>query len=85
MKLDVKSFALTCGIVWGVSLFVITWWLIAVDQCVGEKIFLGHFYIGYSVSPMGSVVGLFWAFVDGVIGGGIFAWVYNLLCGKFKS
>ena len=31
MKLNVKAFALTSGILWGVGLFAITWWLIAFE------------------------------------------------------
>jgi hypothetical protein len=29
MKLNVKAFALTCGLVWGLGLFILTWWIIA--------------------------------------------------------
>jgi len=33
---------------------------------------------------MGSVVGLIWAFFDGLIGGVIFAWLYNILAGRIS-
>ena len=29
MKLDVKAFALSCGLIWGVGLFLVTWWIVA--------------------------------------------------------
>jgi hypothetical protein len=33
--------------------------------------------LGYTLTPMGSVLGLLWGLVDGLIGGAIFAWLYN--------
>jgi hypothetical protein len=41
MKLNVKSFALTCGIVWGLGLFFLTWWFIAFDGATGEPTLIG--------------------------------------------
>lgn len=82
MRLNVKAFALTCAIFWGLSVFIITWWLIALYGASGARTFLGLFYFGYSVSPVGSVIGLIWAFFDGLICGAIFAWLYNLIAGR---
>ena len=58
MRLNVKSFALTCGIVWGLGLFAGTWWIIVFDGVTEEITFLGRFYRGYNISPVGSIVGL---------------------------
>ncbi len=77
MKLNIKAFALTCGIIWGLGLFLMTWWIIAFDGATGDPTPIGLFYRGYSISPIGSIVGLIWAFVDGMICGAIFAWLYN--------
>ena len=79
MKFDVKAFALTCGLVWGLGLFFLTWWIIAFDGATGEVTLIGRLYRGYTISAMGSLVGMIWAFFDGLIGGAIFAWLYNLL------
>ena len=79
MKLNIKSFALTCGLVWGFALFLLTWWIMAFDGSTGEPTLIGRLYRGYSISPAGSFIGLAWAFGDGLIGGAIFAWLYNLL------
>ena len=79
MKLNVKAFALTCGLVWGTALFLLTWWTIAFDGVTGEPTLIGRLYRGYSISPAGSFIGLAWGFADGLIGGAIFAWLYNLL------
>jgi hypothetical protein len=79
MKLNVKAFALTCGLMWGLGLFLLTWWIIAFEGPTGEITFIGHIYRGYCISPLGSIFGLVWAFFDGLIGGAIFAWLYNIL------
>jgi hypothetical protein len=79
MRLDIKAFALTCGILWGLGLFFLTWWIIAFDGATGDITFIGRIYRGYCISPLGSIIGLMWAFVDGLIGGAIFAWVYNFI------
>ncbi len=79
MKLNVKAFALACGLVFGFGLFFLTWWIIAFDGATGEATFIGRLYRGYSISPVGSVVGLVWAFFDWLIGGAIFAWLYNVI------
>ena len=79
MRLNVKAFALACGLMWGVGLFALTWWLMMFEGATGEKLGIGRFYIGYNVSPLGSVIGMVWGFFDAIIGGAIFAWLYNLL------
>ena len=82
MKLNVKAFALVFGIIWGVGLFLLTWWIIMFDGATGEPTLIGRLYRGYTISPLGSVIGLAWAFFDGLIGGAIFAWLYNLIAGR---
>jgi len=79
MKLNVKAFALTCAIVWSLGIFFLTWWIIAFDGSTGEPMLIGRLYRGYTISPVGSVIGLIWAFPDALVGGAIFAWLYNLL------
>ena len=83
MKLNVKAFALTSGIIWGVGLFLLTWWIIAFDGATGEPTLIGRLYLGFDISPAGSVIGFVWAFADGLIGGAIFAWLYNLISTRF--
>ncbi len=82
MKLNIKAFALTCGLIWGLGLLCLTWWIIAFEGATGDPTFIGRLYRGYSISPLGSIIGMLWAFADAAIGGAIFAWLYNLLSGK---
>lgn len=85
MKLNVKAFALALGLIWGVGLFLLTWWIIAFEGSTGEPTLIGMVYRGYTISPLGSVIGLVWGLPDGLIGGAIFAWLYNLLVGMLSS
>ena len=65
MKLNVKAFALACALVWGIGLFLYTWWIMAFDGATGEMTFIGRLYRGYSLSPLGSFISLIWGVVDG--------------------
>jgi hypothetical protein len=77
MKLSVKALALSSGIFWGLCLFLCT--LLAVYN--GYLYEVAHFFEGiypyYTITFMGSVIGLVWGFVDGFIVGLIFGWLYN--------
>ena len=77
MKLNIKAMAIAFGLVLGISLFVITWWIILLEGPSNTTTFIGKFYIGYSLTPTGSIIGLVWGLVDGAIGGAMFAWLYN--------
>ena len=79
MKLNIKAFALTCGLIWGLGRLCLTWWIIAFEGATGDPTFIGRLYRGYSISPAGSIIGMLWAFADAAIGGAIFAWLYNAL------
>ena len=84
MKLNAKTMALTCGIFWGLAVFLGTVWLLITGSAGTTASLLGKFYIGYSLSFTGAIIGLIWGFVDGLICGFIFAWLYNLLLPKEK-
>ncbi len=83
MRLNVLAMGLAFGLIWGLGLFILTWWIILFDGQTGETTIIGLVYRGYSITAVGSVIGLIWAFFDGLIGGVVFAWLYNLLAGRF--
>ena len=79
MKFNIKSFGLTCGIIWGLTILLSTFWML-ITQASGKTFGkLSKFYLGYSVSWGGAFIGMLWGFVDGLIIGAIFAWLYNKL------
>jgi hypothetical protein len=85
MRLNVKAVGLSFGLVWGLGLFFVTWWIIAFEGATGDITLIGLIYRGYSISPLGSLIGLLWAFADGFVGGLIFAWLYNFLSAKLTK
>jgi hypothetical protein len=85
MRLNVKAFALTAGLFWGTGLCFIAWWIMLFDGPTGEPTLIGQIYRGYSISPLGSLIGLGWGLVDGMIGGAVFAWLYNALATRAAS
>ncbi len=84
MKLNVKALALASGLIWGLGLFGLTWWVIAFEgaEAAEYTTMIGRVYRGFSFTAAGSFIGLAWGFADGLIGGAIFAWLYNLLAGR---
>jgi hypothetical protein len=84
MKLNVRAFGFTCALFLGVGLFLLTWWIILFQKATAEVTFVGKVYRGYSITPLGSVIGLVWGLADGFIAGMIFAWLYNRFSGKKK-
>jgi hypothetical protein len=85
MKINLKAFALTCGIIWGLGLFALTWWIIAFDGITHEVTAIGRLYRGYNISPIGSLLGLVWGFFDALVCGAIFAWLYNLMAARSEN
>jgi len=79
MKLDTKAFATTCALLWGLGLCLGTLWIVLLDGPSVDPTFIGRVYRGYSVTPVGSLIGLVWGLADGAIGGACFAWLYNRL------
>jgi len=61
VRLNVKALALASGLVWGLGLFFLTWWMIAFDGVTREPMLIGHVYRGFNIGPLGSVIGLAWA------------------------
>jgi hypothetical protein len=79
MRINVKAFGIAVGIWWGLGLFALTWWMILVHGSTGDRLLIGWVYPGYNVSPMGSLIGLAWGLADGLVGGAVLAWLYNVV------
>jgi hypothetical protein len=46
-----------------------------------ERTIIGQCYRGYTISPIGSVIGLGW----GLVGGAVFAWLYNVIANRTSA
>jgi protoporphyrinogen oxidase len=78
-KLDRTAFALAVGAVSGVTLFLATAILVLKGgETVGPNlVLLSQYFPGYTVTPVGSLLGLLYGFMAGVAGGWLFALVRN--------
>lgn len=79
LRLSVISFGLAVGataalyvFLLGISAGLFGWGLIAVQV-------LSNLFIGYEPSFVGAIAGGVWAFVDGLVGGILIAFIYNRL------
>ena len=84
--LNAKMLGLILGIIFGLVIFIATNWLVLkgpqLDESgqyvIGPHLqLLSQFFIGYSVSFFGSVIGFIYGFAVGTICGALIGWVYN--------
>lgn len=76
MQLNKVALGLAAGILTGISLFLVTLAVMALGG--GEHLALiSKFYLGYSVTFVGSILGLIYGFIDGFVCGWLLAWLYN--------
>jgi hypothetical protein len=79
MNLRKRALGLSLGIVFGLAIFIATIWATMGGHGLTLS-GLGAYYPGFTVSYLGAVVGLFWGFVSGFVGGVLIAWFYDLFC-----
>ena len=79
-RLNAIVSGLVTGIIFGLIIFVATnWLLLKGGEPVGPHLaLLGQFFLGYTVSFLGSLVGLLYGFVTGFILGFAVAFLYNI-------
>jgi protoporphyrinogen oxidase len=80
-KLDRVAFGVSLGTVTGLALFLATLLLVLKGgDVVGPNLrLLSEYFPGYRVTASGSVIGLFYGFVTGFIGGWLFALLRNTM------
>jgi hypothetical protein len=79
LRLNAHVLGFVLGILFSLGIFVATNWLVIKRGAViGPHLsLLSQYFIGYSVSFVGSLIGVLYAFVLGYVSGLIIAWVYN--------
>ena len=80
MKLRPVALGVALGSVWGVSLFITTW--ISYYTGYGRlflEVLAQSIYPGYTITPLGSFLGLFYGFADGFISAALIGYIYNKL------
>lgn len=77
--LNSKNLGLAAGILWGISMFALTILAIFTGYGTAWLELMASIYPGYTISWVGSILGLIYGFLDGFIGLYIFGWLYNKL------
>ncbi len=79
MRLNATVFGVVLGLVFGLVVFIATIWLVLKGgEVIGPHLgLLGHFFIGYRVTFLGSFIGLIYGFVIGFLVGFLIATLYN--------
>lgn len=86
LRLNAKILGLILGLLMGSAIFIATNWLVIKgghlnprgEYVVGPHLqLLSQFFIGYRVSFLGSIIGFFYGFALGTLGGAIIGWIYN--------
>ena len=81
---------LVLGLVFGLGVFVATNWLVIKGgEPVGPHLqLLGQYFIGYEVTPIGSLIGFAWGFASGFalgwIGAGLRNFIVSIYVNIFK-
>lgn len=82
MKLEARAMALAAGLLWGCAIFAVTV-VHALWPGYGQAFLdgLASVYPGFraGTGAQSVVVGTLYAFIDGFVAGGLFAWVYNAM------
>lgn len=81
MRLNATVHGLVFGFTFGLIIFIATIWLVIKGgEVVGPNLaLLGHFFIGYDVTLLGSFIGFLYGFVTGFVLGSFIAGVYNFI------
>ena len=79
IRLNGQVLGLVLGVIGALIIFVATNWLVFKGgDVVGPHLsLLGQFFIGYSVTFVGSFIGAVYGFVTGYLSGLLIGWVYN--------
>jgi protoporphyrinogen oxidase len=81
LRVDRVALGLSLGVLGGLGLFAATLALVlAGGPVVGPTLgLLGQYFPGYSVTWLGSLLGLFYGFLSGFVGGWVFAGLRNMV------
>jgi hypothetical protein len=86
MKLRPIAFGIALGAVWGGALFITTW--LSYFTGYGRlflEVLAQSIYPGYTITPAGSFLGLFYGFLDGLVSATLIGWIYNKIVSHGSS
>ena len=79
LRLDAKILAIVLGVLFALAIFASTNWLVMKggDRVGPHLELLSQYFIGYTVTFPGSLIGAAYGFALGALGGGLIGWIYN--------
>ncbi|MEZ5428806.1 MAG: hypothetical protein R2747_21355 [Pyrinomonadaceae bacterium] len=80
-KLDGVALGISVGTIFGLLIFLATNILVfkGGDEIGPNLVLLNQYFLGYEVTPVGSLIGLFYGFVTGFVLGWLSAVIRNLI------
>jgi hypothetical protein len=77
-RLSPIALGVALGTVWGGALFITTWFSYFTGYgSLFLEVLARSVYPGYTITPAGSFLGLFYGFLDGFISAALIGWIYN--------
>ena len=77
VSLGVASFAIACGVTWGLAVAILAIAAGLFGWGIGLAATLQDLYIGFGPGFVGAIAGAVWGFANGFIFGMLVAWIYN--------
>ena len=79
MKLNARAMGFTVGVIWGLSLFLVTMLSLWSGRVYGRHFLyaMASIYPGFDISNNGAILGVCYGFVDGFVFGWLIAKIYN--------
>lgn len=79
LRLNGQILGFVLGFIGALIIFAATNWLVLKGgEVVGPHLnLLGNFFIGYSVTFVGSLIGAIYGFITGYLSGLLIGWIYN--------
>ena len=81
-RLKPVALGLSLGIFWGLSLFLLTFFILWHGETMELTSKLGRVYLGYTVSIPGAFIALAYGFVHAFVSGAIIGFLYNLFASR---
>lgn len=83
-SLNIKAFAMSFGVVWGLCLLFLGW---GASLGLGTSLVetFSSFYVGFSASFLGGIIGAIWGFILGLVVGAFIAFFYNFFSKNLKK
>ena len=79
MKLNAKALGFSVGVIWGIAALLVTAFYLISARTYGKHFLyaIASIYPGYTLTPVGALLGLCYGFVDGFLFGWLTAHLYN--------